>query len=175
MASSIPEQIIAQVFAHPLLTGVITAVGRNAKEAHAKANRVVAVPLGSPSIDLPDRHGDAMYSDKGRILLVRKFEIEWTCHGVRAVADTADFAQAELLFLNTIIAVRSVTHHSVVFSGEEWEDQKEGAEGFDKFGSVITFTSTIAIPIHEERGVVVTLTATPKIDTTVLLNGNQET
>lgn len=174
MASSIPEQIIATVFASPLLAGVTTAVGRRALEANTKSNRVVAVPLGAPEIALPDRHGDARYSDKGRILLVRKFDVEWHCHAARSSSDTADFAAAEALYLKAIVAVRQATHHSVVFSDERWIDQEENADSFERFGSAISFKSTIAIPIYEDRGVVVTLTATPKIDTTFTLNGHEE-
>ncbi len=172
MASSIVEQIIATAFAG--LTGVETAVGRRELNRHAKAKRVVAVPMGAPEISLPDRHGDARYSDKGRILLVRHFQVDWFCHGARISGDTTDFSQAELLYLAMIVAVRQATHHSVVFSDERWIDQEENGDGLERYGSVIAFTSTIAIPIYEARGVVVTLTATPKIDTTFTLNGHEE-
>lgn len=153
MGNSVIEQIIAVVFADTALnaiTGFTHAVGRREAGVHAKPPRVVAIPTGAPVIDQPDRPGDAKYSDQGRILLIRRFRIEWECHGAPAT-DVVDFAPAENLFLATIRAVRKATHHSVVFENEEWKDQEEGGDGFDKHGSLIKFVSTINIPIYEPR------------------------
>lgn len=175
MASSIPEQLISQVFSL-LGDDVTTAIGRRETAVHAGPNRVVAVPLGAPSIVMASRPGDLLYVDQGRMLLERHFNIEWYCHGYRDEnADTQDFARAEALYLATLLACRQSFHHSVEFSDETWEDQQEGADGFERFGSLIRFMSTIKIPFYEPRGGIVTLTATPPIVTTFTLNETQET
>lgn len=171
MAKSVPEQIIDQIFA--LLPAEITkAVGRRETETNAKPHRVVAVPLGGP-IEEPDRPGDKKYTDAGRILFVRYFQIDWYCHGVRDGSDALDFARAEDVYLTVIEAVRQVCHHAVRFSDERWEEQEEGRDSFMRFGSVIRFTSTIQIPIYERRGGLRLLTADPPIVTTATLNGEE--
>ncbi len=166
---SIPEQLIATVFAQ-LPGGTITAVGRREIYRHANKNRVVAIPLGSSVIDMADQPGDALYSDQGRCILLRRFEIEWQCHGAAADESQTDFTDAEVLYLQTLLAVRETMHNAVLFSGEQWIDQQENNDGYDKWGTVIKFTSTIDIRVYEPRGTIVTLTATPQIVTTVVLN-----
>lgn len=168
--ASIVEQIINAVFADPLLAGVVTATGRRETETNAAANRIVAVPLGAPEIVQPDRPGDAKDPDRGRILLVRRFQIDWYCHGAPDVEGAADFTNAENLFLKTIVAARNVLHNSVRFSDEKWDDQQEGNDSLERFGTLIIFRSTVQIPIYESRaasGQIVNLTATPQIATTL--------
>lgn len=173
MAKSIPEQLADQIFAL-LPVGTVTGFGRRKVNEHSKANRVIAVPLGAPAIDQPDIHGDARYTDAGRPLLLRRFDVEWWTHSVRAGADTQDFGATEALYLNLLRAIRQICHHSVVFTNERWIDQEDGADGLERYGSVIVVTSTIDLPVRELRGTIVQLTATPKIDTTFTLNDHEE-
>lgn len=163
--ASIPEQLIAQVYADPDLLALATgglAVGRRETSVHAAPMRVVAIPLGAPVIDPPDRHGDGAsrpydpagprYTDQGRILLLRRFRIDWECHGAPMVqGNDPDFGPAEELYIFTIRAARDAFHNSVRFENEEWIDQQEDADGFERFGTVIKFTSTIDIPVYELR------------------------
>ncbi len=171
MAKSVPEQIADLVFAK--LTGIQTAFGRRETEAHAKPPRVVAVPLGAPVIREANRPGDAGYSNQGRILYVREFDIEWYCHARRSGSDTLDFAQAEDLLSRTVKAIRNVCHNSVRFADEDWRDQREGEDGYERDGSLIVVRSTIDLPLYEAVLERVTLTADPPIDTTVTLNGQE--
>lgn len=171
MAKSIVEQVIDTVFAK-LPAQVVKVVGRRELEAHAKSYRVVAIPLGAPEVSQPNmRAGDPRAPNYGRALLMRWFNIEWVCHGARGVGDTNDFAAAEALYLDTIQAVRFACHNAVTFANERWIDQEPEADGYERFGSVISFISTIQIPIYEERSRIVSLTADPKIVTTATLNG----
>lgn len=156
-----------------LPVGTVTGTGRRRLAEHAKANRVIAVMLGAPTIEQPGRIGDAKYTDKGRQVLQRQFDIEWYIHGVRSVDDT-DAKVAEDLYLAVLYAVRQEAHHGVAFSGERWLDQEDGADGLERYGSVIMFTSAICLPVYEPRGGLKQLTANPKIDTTFTLNGQQE-
>lgn len=176
MGNSIPEQIVAQVFSL-LPVGTQTAVGERERETHAKPPRVVAVLRGAPVIRQPDRTGDPKFTDQGRILLVREFDILWQCHGVPASEGAVDFSVAETLYLNTIRAVRQITHNAARFSDERWIDQEEGQDSFERFGTVIEFTSMVQIPIYEPRSTLVPLTAVPKIATTMKLpdDGSGET
>lgn len=164
---SIPEQLIAQVFEDTSLKTLATgglAVSRRETGVHAGPMRVVAIPLGSPVIDPPDRHGDGgshpwdingpRYTDQGRILLVRRFRIDWECHGAPgADLDHADFGDVEELYVYTLRAIRSLFHNAVRFENEEWVDQQEGGDGFERFGSLIRFTSVIDIPVYEPRDI----------------------
>ncbi len=172
MAKSDIEQVIDMVFAL-LPNGVATATGERETQVYAKPPRVVAVPRGAPEIVEPDRHGDARYSDKGRILYRRWFNIEWFCHGADAEGITA-FGAAEALFKTTLKAIREIAHNSVRFSDELWEDQQTNSDGYERFGTVIRFTSALDIPIYEDRSLIVTLTATPPIVTTATLNDQEE-
>lgn len=172
---SIPEQLINEVFAE-LPNGTLTAIGRRESATNAGSNRVVAIPLGSNVIDPPDQPGFAGYSDQGRCLLLRRFQIEWQCHGVPDTLDgPPDFTNAETLFLATLIAVRQLFHNSVRFGQEIWLDQQEDADSFERFGTVIKFVSTIDIRVYEPLPTIVTLTANPKIVTTVQLNDDPAT
>jgi hypothetical protein len=168
VARSVAEQIIAGVFAR-LPVGTLTAVGRRETAAHAAPPRVVAIPLGAPTIDLPNMPGDQRFTNVGRPLLLRRFDIEWHCHGAPDNGQD-DFGPAERLYLATLVAIRTECHHSVVFSNEQWIDQQVNADGFLRHGNVITFTSTIDLPVYADRGVTVELTADPPIDTTKKLN-----
>jgi hypothetical protein len=166
--ASVPEQLIAQVAADTALVGVTVDVGRRATSKFAAPPRVVAIPLGAPVLRQPDRPGDAGYSDVGRILLVREFRILWECHGAPASAESpVDFTAAENLYLNVLRACRNVMHNSVEFGEEDWRDQQEGEDGFERFGNLISFVSTVYLPVYEARGPIVPLTATPPIVTTV--------
>lgn len=161
MAKSIPEQIIAEVFGG-LDARVQTAVGDRERYANLPAPRVVAIPRGAPVIDLPDMPGFDR-SVGARRLLLRRFQIDWQCHG------EPDFSDAEQLYLAVLCLVRRACHHSVVFSNESWVDQQAGDDGFDRYGSVITFTSVIDIPVFDDPSVLAYLTATPKVVTTATL------
>lgn len=171
MAKSVPERFIESVFAE--LCDTETAIGRRALAENNSNRRVVAIPLGAPTIALPDIHGDARYKNAGRQLLVRHFNIEWHCFDAPAGDVDPHFGASEDLYLKTIDAIRKMAHHSVEFSGETWTDQQDGGDGFSRFGSEIYFTSTILFPIYEERGVIVRLTANPPIVTTPTLNEEQ--
>lgn len=165
--ASIPEQLIAQVYADADLLALATgglAVGRRETGVHAGPMRVVAIPAGAPQIDAPDRHGDGAsnpwdingprYTDKGRILLLRRFRIEWECHGApMAELDHTDFGDAEELYVVTLRAIRGLFHNAVRFENEEWVDQQKDADGYERFGTLITFTSVIDIPVYEPRSV----------------------
>lgn len=171
MAKAVVEQLADQVFAQLLLVqpDVITAFGRRATEENAAPNRVVCVPIGAPEILGPDRPGDNRYTNFGRILYRRRFNHEWHCHAIRADGDENDFSQTELLYLDTLRSVRFIAHAGCGFSDERWEEQQEGKDSYERFGSVIIFASTIDVPIYEARSVLVPLTQTPKIETTVKL------
>lgn len=189
MGTSVPERIIEEVFGllndqtagNPYyVAGLTTAVGRRATGEHRGAPAVVAIPLGSQSIDMTNMPGRQSYTnpdtntvEEARRLLHREFNIQWECHGAPP-ADMVDFGPAERLFLATLRAIRQACHHSVGFSAEEWHDQQEGNDGFVKYGSLIKFTTTIQIPIFDTPFRIVYLTGTPQIVTTATLNGNQE-
>lgn len=173
MAKCVAEQIADQVFTQlALVRTVASAFGRRELEKNAAANRVVAVPLGASVIREPDQPGDKGFTDAGRQLYVREFSVEWHCHGVRNGGDSADFAVAEGIYLDTLRAIRYVAHAAVQFSDEKWQDQQEGADSFERLGSVVSFVSTFGLPIYEAAPTRVTLTADPKIETTVKLPGD---
>jgi hypothetical protein len=177
MAKSVPEQLADLVFADLATThpGLTTAFGRRALEENLADNVVIAVSPGAPQIFETTQPGDTMDPTRGRRLYHRRLTIEWHCHGVRNATDT-DFAVAEMIYLDTLRAVRRVTHASINFSGERWESQQEGQDSYERRGEVISFISEIDSPIYEIRsGGIITLTATPPIATTVTLNGQEET
>jgi hypothetical protein len=125
--------------------------------------------LGAPQITLPQRPGDQRFTDAGRSLLERRFVIEWHCHAASPDPRVSDFGAAETLYLKTLKAVRKISHNDVEFDDERWIDQEEGADGFVQHGHVISFRSTIVLPVRADRSVITTLTATPPIDTTFSL------
>jgi len=174
VGNSVAEQLIALVFAK-LPEGTATGVGRRALDEHGSPPRVVAIPLGAPVIRQPDRIGEIPDAGYGRILLVREFAIEWHCHGAPfdEITTPVDFVQAEDLYLDTMRAVRNITHHNTVFSDERWHDQEEGNDSHERQGTKISFMSTINLPVYAELGRRVRLTATPPIDTTVKLNDEE--
>lgn len=150
---SIPEQIIDEVFAslHPPIE---KAIGRRETYANAGAPRVVAIPLGAPVIEQPDRHGAQHFTEHGkkiakRILLLRRFVIDWECHATSRDELTPSFGASERLYLAVLISLRRACHHSVSFSGERWVSQEDNADGFVMYGSTILFTSTIDIPVWD--------------------------
>lgn len=170
MADSVAEALIRQVFEDDSMAIVSSDIGEKFLHVHAATTRVVAVPRGTPGdFRQPDRPGD-FYQDQGRILLLRDFLIHWRCWDL-------DFGATEQLFLKVVRLLRKQNHHSIVFSGEVWEDQQEDKDGWDKLGTVISFDTFIAIPIYEGVPTRVALTATPKIVTTVQLpdDGSGET
>ncbi len=173
MGNSTVEKLIQQVFDR-LPGSVDKAIGRRETSAWATAYRVVAIPLGAPEITGADRIGDAKYVDAGRILLRRWFDIRWECHAAPTdgVDDqrAPDFGPSEALYIDVLKACRFCFHNSVRFSAELWEDQQEDRDGLTRYGSVISFTSTIDIPVYEKRGGLTTLTADPPIVTTAKLN-----
>jgi len=177
VAKAIVEQIADQVFTQlaTVRSDFTSAFGRRELEKNAGAMRVVCVPIGAPTIMDANRPGDGMFTDVGRILYVRQFEYEWHCHGVRADGDVNDFGSTELLYLDTLRAVRFVGHAPLMFSGERWIDQELGADSLERFGSVIAFNSVIGVPIYEARGGTKALTGVPPFVTTGELNGEQET
>lgn len=161
---SLPEQCIADVFKH-LAPNVLTAVGERELAANAGTPRVVAVPKGSPTIDMTDRPGGEKFtrpdgsSYRMRRLLLRRFEIEFHCHGA------PDFDSAEKLLIAVIIGARMEFHHSVKFASEIWVDQQDGNDGYEKNGSVIVVTCIIDIPVWDEPNNLIMLSANPPIDT----------
>ncbi len=175
--ASIPEKLINQVFT--VLTAadaaIVTAIGRRATETYDGAHRVVAIPTGAPEITEPDRPGDGLYTDAGRILLLRRFAVEWQCHDIPSVAttiDAPDFTNSEALYLLTVAAIRGLFHHSVHFSNERWIDQEENQDGVDRSGTVIAFTTIFDIPVYDVRLHLGPLTGTPQITTTVELGAD---
>lgn len=161
---SLPEQCIADVFKH-LAPHVLTAVGERELAANAGTPRVVAVPKGAPTIDMTDRPGGETFiredgsKFKMRRLLLRRFEIDWYCHGA------PDFDSAEKLYLAVLVAARMEFHHSVKFAGETWIDQQPGNDGYEKHGSVIMVSSIIDIPVWDVPQNLVMLTGNPPIVT----------
>jgi hypothetical protein len=150
--ASLPEQIIGEVF-DGLSSDVATAIGRRETSVHARAPRVVAVPIGAPEIRAPDIHGRQSFIDsdgpyKTRALLVREFAIEWHCHGAPLKGEN-DFSVAEALYLDVITLLRNATHNAVRFSGERWIDQEDQRDGFVRWGTLIVFESQIQIPIMD--------------------------
>lgn len=174
---SLPEHLADLAFAALGYThsNVTTAFGRRELETNAAPTLVVCVPIGSSIIAEADRPGDGGYTNVGRILYVRQLEMEWHCHDIAAGDDT-DFYRTELLYLDTLRAVRNVgrARQPVLFSDETWHEQKEGADSFERFGTKISFKSVIAVPIYEARGGTKTLTGVPPFVTTGQLN-DQET
>jgi hypothetical protein len=174
VAKSKAEQLIDQVFvALRDFRGSVdtkTAIGRRETAGHHQPPSVIAVPLGAPVIRQPNRPGDARYTDVGRQLLVREFQIEFWCHGVPDKDGVGLFGEAEQLLEDTIAAVRNVAHHSVEFSDETWVDQQDGGDGFQRSGSTITFLATIQIPLYARRSKTVTPTAE---STTFTLNDTE--
>lgn len=164
MAKAVVEQIADQIFTQlrTVQPDVVTAFGRRALEENARHNRVVCVPLGAPIVSEEFlRPGDRMYTNVGRPLYVRQFQHEWHCHGLRADGDENDFGATELLYLDTLRAVRFVTHASCQFSEETWTDQQDQADSYERFGSVIVFKSQINVPIWDARSAQKALTGDP--------------
>lgn len=171
-----PRQLVKQIFAL-LPLGVSTRIGERERAANTDAPpAILAILRGAPTIGQPNKAGDQMYPKEGRALLNRYFEIRWECHAVGNDGVTDD-AAAEDLYTDLLVAIRNLCHHSVEFSDEEWIDQQDGQDGYERFGSVIAITSTIAMPVYEPRGAggIRTLTATPPIVTTATLNDHEET
>lgn len=173
--ASIPEQIINAGFA-ALPGGVSHSTGRRETEGYQAPPYVVAVPLGAPEISPPDRVGAARYSDgsgneyASRILLVRKFRIEWQCFGAPTdPAGDPDFTDAENLYLSMLVILRNLYHDAIAFSGEEWVDQQDGADSHERYGTSIKFFSIVSLPVYDTTSYVVALTASPKIVTDVTL------
>lgn len=105
-------------------------------------------------------------------MLVREFVIEWWCHGAPS-DDSGMFGDAEDIYLEVVRAVRNVCHHSVEFSDERWVDQEDGGDGYERHGTTIVLTTTIAIPIYERRSRIVTLNGVA--DTTISMNDEEIT
>lgn len=144
MSESVPEQIIDEVF-DSMQEGVRTAIGRRETAAHAGAPRVVAIPLGASVIDPVDMPGGRLRDGgRERAIALRRLVIEWQCHG-------KSFFEAEELYLDVLRSIRSKAHNSVQFSNERWIDQEDGSDGFDKFGTLISFIATFDVPVYEER------------------------
>lgn len=175
MSKSKPEQFIDLVFAR-MRTSIgdfDCATGRRETGVNAGPRRVVAIPLGAPAIEMTDRIGDPKTATlEGRIILLRRFQIDFECHDVN---EDGGFSAAEELYLETLRAARAEGHQSVEFSNEVWEDQQEGADSHMRFGTVIKFTCVVSFPVYERRGALVSLTADPPIVTTVQLNEDPAT
>lgn len=170
MGNSIPELFIRDVFGR-LPDSIHKAIGERERNANNSARSVVAVPRGAPQITQPDRPGDAKHPDYGRILLLRRFQIDWYVFASPTEETSEpDFADSEDLYLDVLVAARSSGHHSIEFGNEVWTDQQANADGFMRFGTEISFESIVALPVYEERGKLVKLTATPPINTTFTLN-----
>lgn len=170
---SVPGQIAAAIFAK-LPAGTRAGFGERARYFNEPAPRVVAVPRGATVIDQPDRHGDQGFATAGRILLLRRFVIDFFCHGETTTENgEVDFGPAEDLYIATLKAARNYGHNAVRFADERWLDQEEGADGLIRYGAMIVFTSTWHLPVYAARGRRVTLQATPPIDTTELLNDEE--
>ncbi len=179
VGTSVPEQLIGAIFAAlQNLDGTITCeIGRRATEDNEKPHSVVAIPLGASSIDDHGLKpgGSPWGSNGGRQLMIRHFDVEWRCHdGPLVPGRIPDFTNAEALYLATLVAIRTAIsptgepfHNGVHFSGEEWIDQQEGADGYARSGTVIKFISTLDLPVYDAAPTLVSLTATPKILTTV--------
>jgi hypothetical protein len=169
---------VAQVFA-VLTTAdptLLTGVGRRELYRNAGPHRVVAVLLGAPEWKRPDRVGDARYSDQGRILHRRQFRILWECYDAQATEGDADFTNAETLMAKVAVAIRNTFHNSVDFGEETWIDQQENQDAYERYGSCITFVSTLDIPLYEPRQTTITtLTGSPKIVTTVQMDSDPAT
>lgn len=173
--ASIPRALVNAVFAQ-LTTAdptIKTAVGRRELFKNEGPHRVVAVLLGAPEWKTPDRIGDSRYNDKGRILMRRQFRILWECYDAQSSETSDDFDAVENLMQSVAVAVRNNFHNSVSFGEETWIDQQENADGYERFGSCITFVSTLDIPVYEPRQTTVTpLTGSPKVVTTVQMNND---
>lgn len=146
-------------------------IGEKFFHVHSETTRVVAAPIGAPGeFRQPDRPGDGNFANVGRIYLLRDFVIRWECWDL-------SFELTENLFLEVVRTLRNQNHHSIVFGNEVWEDQQTARDGWLKHGTVISFESTIALPIYERAPVRVALTQTPQITTTVKLpaDGSGET
>lgn len=157
MLKSVPEQLIDQIFAKLPATWE-KRTGRRANAEHLAAPSVVAIPTGAALVDMAERPGARPYTDpfsgktvKERPILMRRFAVEWRCHGA------PDFVTAENVYLTTLIAARNVLHHEAQYSNEQWIDQQEGDDSFDKWGTVIAFTSTINLPVWDNPATLVTL------------------
>jgi hypothetical protein len=167
--SSAPEQIIAEVFAG-LASTVSKAVGERERHTHAAPPRVVAIPIGAPVIDNGRQGmsppGTAPSKSKQRHILLRRFQIDWECHGAPSgAADVNDFAIAEALALDVMTLLRSACHPWVRFSGERWIDQQPNADGYERHGSVIAFTSVIDLPVYPAERALSFLVSQPPFDT----------
>lgn len=179
VGTSVPEQLIAAIFDALLLIDptINCFLGRRATEDYSAPHSIVAIPLGAPSIDDHGLKpgGSPWGSNGGRQLMIRHFNIEWRCHDGPAAPDLIpDFTNTEALYVATLVALRTALsptgepfHNGIHFSSEEWIDQQEGEDGYERSGTVIKFISTLDLPVYDLPPTLVSLTATPKILTTV--------
>ncbi len=175
MGNSIPERFIRDVFSR-LPDSIRKAIGERERRANNSARSVVAVPRGASQITQPDRPGDPRQADYGRILLLRRFQIDWYVFAApEQNLSEPDFADSEELYQAVLVAARYAGHHSIEFGNEVWTEQQDNADGFMRFGSEISFESIVTFPVYDDHGKLVKLTADPAIVTTVQLNEDPET
>ena len=171
IGTSVPEQLISQVFnALQSLDATITCVlGRRAIEDYSGPHRVVAIPLGAPDINNESmKPGGAPWgTNGGRQLAIRHFRIEWRCHdGPTAPGLIPDFTNAEALYLNTLVQIRLAKdpngvpfHNATQFGEEEWLDQREGEDSYERAGTVIRFFTTMQLPVYDQPPTILPITS----------------
>lgn len=118
--------------------------GRRSLALNTAPPYIVFIPMGG-NINSPDRvgHGVIAANQRSKIRRIRNFNIECNVWG-------GDAEQAEQLTHNAIEVWAKLATNSVQFEAEEWIDQAEGADGWDKRGSLIRFTATFDIPVYSE-------------------------
>jgi hypothetical protein len=170
VGTSVPEQLIGVVFdrLQSIDNTISCAIGRRTQEDYAGPNRVVAIPLGAAQIDNQSmKPGGVWGNNGGRQLMIRHFRIEWRCHGTPPNPQLIpDFTLAEALYVQTMIQIRLATdptgtpfHNATQFSEEEWIDQQEGEDSYERAGTVIRFFTTMQLPVYEPQPTLLPITS----------------
>ena len=172
VGTSVPEQLISVVFdrLQAVDATISCAIGRRSSEDYAGTNRVVAIPIGAKSIDNQAMKPGGVWGNtggSGRQLMIRHFRIEWRCHGTPANPQLIpDFTLAETLYLRTVVQIRLATdptgtpfHNAVQFGEEEWIDQQEGDDSYERAGTVIRFFTTMQLPVYEPQPTLLPITS----------------
>lgn len=171
VGTSVAEQLIGVVFdrLQAIDSTISCVLGRRASEDYSGPHRVVAIPLGSPAIDNQTmKPGGAPWgTNGGRQLAIRHFRIEWRCHdGPVAPGLIPDFTNAEALYINTLVQIRLAIdptgtpfHNATQFSEEEWLDQQEGKDSYQRSGTVIRFFTTMDLPVYDPPPTILPITS----------------
>ena len=137
---------------------VTRAKGRRSLAVNDKLPRITHIGLGAELLS-PDYVGEGLQvnavngtESRDKIIAVRKFQILMVIQGQNE-------EQAEQLHHNALSAWFQTCSGAVEFSEEQWPDQQEGADDWERRGNTIVSTVTIAIPVYNKSKPLTRVTA----------------